>query len=117
MNDNGWRFDAEVWIWELAQMQPQDCSEREFWSLLAAEVSARAIELGMAVPSRTFSKDEARHDLARLIASGTEISSQDWLAGRWAKDKSTISRWLRDWESQGALSRPRAGRIRSVRPI
>lgn len=120
MNDNvvcDWRFNAEVWLWEMAHMQPADCSEREFWSLLAAEVSARAAELGMAVPRRSLSKDEARHDLASLVRAGSEISSQDWLAGRWGVSKGSVSRWLSEWESAGTLSRPRAGRIRSVRPI
>jgi hypothetical protein len=43
-----------------------------------------------------------------------EIGAQQFLADRWSVDKSTVSRWLRQWETDGLIRRRRDGRCKSV---
>lgn len=46
---------------------------------------------------RVYSKLEAEQDLVTLLALGETVASQDELAQRYGVDKSTISKWLKDW--------------------
>lgn len=43
---------------------------------------------------RAYSLDEARADLETLLKAGHTPESQDWLAERWGRRKSTVSRWF-----------------------
>ena len=59
-------------------------------------------------------KQEALADLLTLSALGHKIPSQDWLCDRWQKRKGTVSRWLKDWETQGFIERTKAARCKIV---
>jgi hypothetical protein len=52
---------------------------------------------------RTFSKDEALAALLTDLALGRGFGSQDKLAERFNRPKSTISVWLKDWTKQGLI--------------
>jgi hypothetical protein len=41
-----------------------------------------------------------------------EAGAQDWLAAQWGRDKSTVSRWLREWQEAGLVTRQREGRYK-----
>lgn len=65
-------------------------------------------------PRIVYSKDMAEFDVRRLVKSGTPISSQDTLAGKWNVSKGCVSKWLSDFESRGLIERPRDGRCKTV---
>lgn len=50
-----------------------------------------------------YTKGDAAADLAGLLASGERFGSQDALAKRYGVAKSTMSEWLREWESSGLV--------------
>lgn len=50
-----------------------------------------------------FSRDEALADVNVLIKAGQSIASQDFLAERWGRRKSTVSRWMKRWAADGDL--------------
>ena len=52
----------------------------------------------------------ALHDFRHLGNSGAQWQ----LASRWGVDKSTVSRWLRQWEGDGLIQRRRDGRQKLV---
>lgn len=43
-----------------------------------------------------------------------EVGSQQFLADRYGVDKSTVSRWLQQWETEGHVARTREGKERKV---
>lgn len=49
-------------------------------------------------------KDEALADLRGLLADEQFIASQNWLAWRWNRQKSTVSRWISEWERTGSIA-------------
>lgn len=59
-------------------------------------------------------KIEAERDLVMLLAMGTTIESQDWLADRWGVGKGTVSKWMVDWEERGIVTRAQAGRCKQI---
>lgn len=65
------------------------------------------------VVARVYTQGEALRDFRKLRAVG----SQQFLAERYGVDKSTVSRWLQAWETEGHVSRKRAGKERPVRAL
>lgn len=60
-------------------------------------------------------KDDALAELVTQLALGRTFGSQDELAGRWGRSKSTVSDWLREWESAGLIpARRTAGRCKAL---
>lgn len=49
---------------------------------------------------RVFSKRAAEQDLVTRLALGETVESQDDLAARYGVDKSTVSKWLKDWRAR-----------------
>lgn len=58
---------------------------------------------------KALSKLEAERDLVTMLALGETVAAQDELAERWAVNKSTVSKWLKDWRDRGLI--PNAQRI------
>jgi predicted transcriptional regulator len=50
----------------------------------------------------------------RDFRSLKDAPAQQFLATRWGVDKSTVSRWLKDWEAEGLVSRRRIGKEKPV---
>jgi hypothetical protein len=66
---------------------------------------------------RAFSKDEALAALLTDLALGRGFGSQDELAERFNRPKSTISVWLKDWTRQGLIpNRTVRGRCKAICP-
>jgi hypothetical protein len=63
------------------------------------------------VPLRPWSQQEALADFRALRSAG----SQQFLAERWGRAESTVSRWLAEWQSSGAVSRARIGKEKVTR--
>jgi len=59
---------------------------------------------------RVYSKAEAVLDLTRRLASGETVASQDGLADAWGVDKSTVSKWVQQWKTDGVVTTQRVGR-------
>lgn len=59
-------------------------------------------------------KAAAEADIIRLVARGERLPSQDTLAARWKVHKGTTSKWLRDFEQRGLITRHRDGRAKRV---
>lgn len=57
---------------------------------------------------------EAERDLVTLMALGTPIPSQDWLAERWGVQKGTVSKWMSKWERAGIVTRASVGRCKQI---
>lgn len=64
----------------------------------------------------SMTKIEAERDLVTLLAMGTAIESQDWLAERWNLGKGTVSRWMHDWEQAGLITRTQYGKQKMIAP-
>jgi transposase-like protein len=60
--------------------------------------------------ARVWSRDEALQDMLRL----KEVGAQRFLAARYGVDKSTISRWMQQWETEGHVHRTRDGQSKAV---
>jgi hypothetical protein len=60
--------------------------------------------------STEFNRDMALRDFRQLKDAG----SQRFLSERWGVDKSTVSRWLKDWETEGLVQRHRNGKEKPV---
>lgn len=65
---------------------------------------------------RPLTKPEALADLKMLLRVGQSVPSQDWLKDRWGcASKGTISKWVTDWENEGAIpSRTRSGKCNTI---
>jgi hypothetical protein len=59
--------------------------------------------------ARVFSRAEALLDLTRRLASGETVDAQNDLATAWGIDKSTVSKWVKQWRADGLI--PAAQRI------
>ena len=70
-------------------------------------------EQPITVAARVYTQCEALRDFRQLRAVG----SQQFLAERYGVDKSTVSRWLQAWETEGHVARKRAGKERAVRAL
>jgi DNA-binding MarR family transcriptional regulator len=57
-----------------------------------------------------WTRDEALVDLRRLREAG----SQRFLAARWGVDPTTVSRWLGEFERNGAIERSRDGKRKAL---
>ena len=55
-------------------------------------------------------REEALQDMLRL----KEVGAQRFLAARYGVDKSTISRWMSQWETEGHVQRTREGQSKAV---
>ena len=60
--------------------------------------------------ARVWSREEALQDMLRL----KEVGAQRFLAARYGVDKSTISRWMSQWETEGHVQRTRDGQSKAV---
>jgi hypothetical protein len=70
-----------------------------------------------AEPCRTvrISKNQAAAELVTKLARGEQFGSQDELANRWHRSKSTVSEWLGEWERGGLIPvRQQDGRRKRV---
>lgn len=61
-----------------------------------------------------MSRQQAEQDLVTMIALGTSIPSQQWLADRWKVAEGTVSKWVSLWETQGLAVRNRIGRVNAI---
>jgi len=59
---------------------------------------------------KVFSKGEALTDLRKL----KEVGTQKFLAERYGVSEATVSKWLKDWQTNGEVARPRDGRKKQV---
>ncbi|MGE0025137.1 MAG: helix-turn-helix domain-containing protein [Hyphomicrobium sp.] len=59
--------------------------------------------------ARVYSRAEALLDVTRRMASGETVDAQDVLATDWGVDKSTVSKWLKRWRTDGLI--PAAQRV------
>lgn len=58
---------------------------------------------------RVYSRAEALLDLTRRLASGETVDAQNDLAAAWGIDKSTVSKWVKQWRADGLI--PAAQRV------
>lgn len=70
-------------------------------------------EQPITVAARVYTQGEALRDFRKL----REVGSQQFLADRYGVNKSTVSRWLQAWESEGYIVRSRSGKGRAVRSL
>lgn len=61
-----------------------------------------------------MTKAEAERFVVTEAALRGELPSQDWIADRCGVSKGTVSKWLREWERSGLVSRARIGRVKVV---
>ena len=59
---------------------------------------------------RTYTREEALADFQRM----RHAPSQQVLASRWQVSEGCVSKWLRAWQSNGAIDRHRVGREKTV---
>lgn len=71
------------------------------------EVAAKPTAI-VATPLTVWTQADALRDFKALKHSG----AQHLLATRWNVDRSTVSRWLRDWQGDGLIDRKRDGRAK-----
>jgi DNA-binding transcriptional ArsR family regulator len=64
----------------------------------------------LTVSARPWSQSEALAHFRQM----REVCAQQFLAHQWGVDKSTVSRWLAAWETEGLIQRRRDGRRKSV---
>jgi hypothetical protein len=67
-------------------------------------------ERSVSATIRPWSQAEALRQFEQM----RECGAQQFLADQWGVDKSTVSRWLRRWETEGLIRRRRDGRCKSV---
>lgn len=72
-------------------------------------VAANSKETETVAPC-VYTRDAALADFRRM----RRVGSQQFLADRYGVDKSTVSRWLREWETEGYIARCRKGKQRTV---
>lgn len=60
--------------------------------------------------ARVYSRAEALLDLTRRLASGETVDAQNELAAAWGIDKSTVSKWVKQWRADGLIEAQRVGR-------
>lgn len=65
-------------------------------------------------PKGGLTKELAEQDLVTLLALGKPVESQDVLAQRWNVPKPTVSRWLKDFEDRGMITREAKGRSKQI---
>jgi DNA-binding transcriptional regulator YiaG len=63
-----------------------------------------------ALRAKVFSKVEALADMRKL----KEVGTQKFLAERYGVSEATVSKWLKDWQTNGDVARPRDGRKKQV---
>jgi transposase-like protein len=68
-------------------------------------VTADVVEI-----QKAWSKHEALTDLRKL----KEVGTQKFLAERYGVSEATVSKWLKDWQTNGEVARPRDGRKKQV---
>jgi MarR family len=76
----------------------------------ATLATLRNNEPTITVARRPCSQSEALAQFRQM----REVGAQQFLADQWGVDKSTVSRWLRQWETEGLIRRQRDGRCKSV---
>lgn len=65
--------------------------------------------------TKVYTKAEAAADLVTRLALGETVASQDDLADRWQVNKSTVSKWLKEWEGRELIpSRQQIGRCKRL---
>jgi hypothetical protein len=64
-------------------------------------------------PIAKMTKAEAKADLVRLLTV-YQIPSQNKLALRWGRPKGTVSKWLKDFEAAGLISRKRTAKTKRI---
>jgi hypothetical protein len=80
-----------------------------------SQPSKRSAEPSNGAQRRPSTRDEALAALLTDLALGRGFSSQEELAERFNKPKSTISVWLKDWTKQGLIpERSVRGRCKSI---
>jgi hypothetical protein len=70
----------------------------------------RNSEATVTVASRVYTQADALRQFREM----REVGAQQFLAQQWGVDKSTVSRWLRSWETQGHIRRQREGKCKQV---
>jgi transposase-like protein len=78
-------------------------------SKVAADVACNTVETPNSF-ARVWSREEALQDMLRL----KEVGAQRFLAARYGVDKSTISRWMQQWETEGHVQRTRDGQSKAI---
>jgi hypothetical protein len=76
----------------------------------ATLATGRNNETTVTVATRSWSQYEALAQFRQM----REVGAQQFLADQWGVDKSTVSRWLAAWETDGLIRRRRVGRCKSV---
>jgi uncharacterized membrane protein len=76
----------------------------------ATIATVRNSEPTVTVATRPLSQTEALAQFRRM----RECGAQQFLADQWGVDKSTVSRWLAAWETEGLIRRRRDGRCKAV---
>ena len=60
-------------------------------------------------PAKKIRNREALADLNRLMFEWGSIPSQKLLSERWRRPESTVSRWVKEWETEGRIAKSRDG--------
>ena len=76
--------------------------------------SATVLQLPFKGQRKPLSKAETLAFVQAEITQRGSIPSQDAIAARCGRRKGTVSRWLRDWERSGLVSRQQEGRCKVV---
>jgi hypothetical protein len=63
---------------------------------------------------RPMTREETERFVVTELALGRLLPSQDWLAAKAGVRKSTVHKWLTEWERQGLISRARAGKCKVI---
>lgn len=67
---------------------------------------------------RVYARSEALLDLTRRLASGETVAAQDELAAAWGVDKSTVSKWLKQWRGDDRIpASQRVGRCHRLAAV
>lgn len=71
---------------------------------------------GPVLVKQVATRAAAEADIVQLLARGEPMPSQEGLRMRWGlKHRSTVSKWLGDFEARGIISRQAEGRCKAVR--
>ena len=76
--------------------------------------SATVLQLPFKGQRKPLSKAETLAFMQAEITQRGSIPSQDAIAAQCGRRKGTVSRWLRDWERSGLVSRQQEGRCKVV---
>jgi hypothetical protein len=87
-----------------------DMKEKTQANSTASTPSITAVpSLPLFPPGKKIRNREALDDLNRLMFEWGSIPSQKLLSERWKRPESTVSRWVKEWETEGRIAKSRDG--------